>query len=82
MLFFGLFAAYRLFRAVLRDRSRRPVSEETNVDQEEHIVTAMERELYIVNNLIYIRISLRTVLGKNFDPAFAFRLVKMKSQGL
>jgi len=38
-----------VFRAVLRDRGGRSVPEETDVDEKEHLVAAMEREFHIVS---------------------------------
>jgi len=40
---------YRMFRTVLRHRSRRSIPEETDFDEKEHLVAAMEREFHIVN---------------------------------
>lgn len=37
-----------MLRTVLRDRSRRSVPKEADLNQEEHVIAAMERELYIV----------------------------------
>jgi len=43
-----------MLRTVLRDRSRRPVPEEADFDEEEHFVATVERELYVVNKIIFI----------------------------
>lgn len=64
----------RLFRAVLCDWSRRPVPKETNVDQEEHVVTAMERKLYIVNIYFSMRATITySAWEELFGFAFNFR---------
>lgn len=46
---FKLWPYFRsVFRTVLRHRSRRSVPEETDFDEKEHVVAAMEREFHIV----------------------------------